>query len=253
MELSRGTVCFSVDVEWATAPVIDDLVRLFDEHGVRATFFVTHAGVSVGDHERGIHPNFRRNGDTYRALADAATASDEQLHDHVVATTLSYAPGAKGVRAHSLRYDSTFLPLYRRHGIEYECSYRLPLVEGLRPVWQQHDIVTIPSYYSDYFDVVTHATGFDVARLRLDAPGLKVLDFHPNVVFTNVPNEASYASMKDWYGDPERLLANRRSGPGPRTVLLQALAHVRDHRVPVMTLGEVNQRWRAEQPVPWSA
>jgi len=251
MELSRGTVCFSVDVEWATAPVIDDLVRLFDDRGVRATFFVTHPGVTVDGHERGIHPNFRRDGDTYRALSGAPAASDAEVHDHVIATTLSYAPEAKGVRAHSLRYDSTLLPLYRRHGIEYECSYRLPLVEGLRPFWQQHDIVAIPSYYSDYFDLVTHAAHFDAARLRLDTPGLKVLDFHPNVVFTNVPDEASYRSMKDWYGDPDRLLANRHTGPGPRTVLLQALEYVRARGIPVMTLGEINRRWREANPVPW--
>ena len=45
----------------------DDLRALFDQHGVSATFFVTHAGVRLPGHERGLHPNFRQNGDTYRA------------------------------------------------------------------------------------------------------------------------------------------------------------------------------------------
>ena len=54
--LAPNTVCFSVDVEWAAQPVLDDVRNLFDQHGVAATFFVTHAGVSVPGHERGLHP-----------------------------------------------------------------------------------------------------------------------------------------------------------------------------------------------------
>ena len=60
--LGRNTVCFSVDVEWAAEAVVEDLCRLFREHGIAATFFVTHAGVLAPGHERGLHPNFRRDG-----------------------------------------------------------------------------------------------------------------------------------------------------------------------------------------------
>src|SRR4051812_6288632 len=67
-DLDPQTICLTVDVEWASAAVLDDLRTLFDQHGLRATFFVTHAGVDVPGHERGLHPNFRHNGDTYRAL-----------------------------------------------------------------------------------------------------------------------------------------------------------------------------------------
>ena len=56
-----GTICFTVDVEWAHPAVLQDVRDLFDMHGVRATFFCTHAGIDVGPHERGLHPNYRRN------------------------------------------------------------------------------------------------------------------------------------------------------------------------------------------------
>jgi hypothetical protein len=42
-----GTICFTVDVEWAHPAVLQDVRVLFDMHGVRATFFCTHAGVDV--------------------------------------------------------------------------------------------------------------------------------------------------------------------------------------------------------------
>jgi hypothetical protein len=246
--LAPNTVCFSVDVEWAAQPVLDDVRNLFDQHGVAATFFVTHAGVSVPGHERGLHPNFFRNGDTYRAFADAASKKEAEIYDHVVSTTLAFAPEAKGVRTHRLFYDSLLLPFYQRHGLEYDGSIRLPLVENLRPFRLERGLVEVPAYYADYFDMVTLATGFEVNALRLDAPGLKVFDFHPNLVFLNSPDEAHYLGTKSFYHDPERLLAARHTGKGVRTLFLDLLAAVVKRRLPVATLGQVAARWRETEP-----
>jgi hypothetical protein len=33
------------------------------------------------------------------------TLTDEQIHTHIVSTTLAFAPEAKGMRAHSLYYS----------------------------------------------------------------------------------------------------------------------------------------------------
>jgi hypothetical protein len=243
-ELAPDTICFSVDVEWAAAPVVQDLCRLFDERGIAATFFVTHAGVAVPGHERGLHPNFRRNGDTYRALPDAGNRTDDEIHEHVLTTTHAFAPEAKGVRSHSLYYESTLLPLYNRRGIEYDCTYQLPLVEGLRPFRKHHDIVAIPTYYGDHFDLMTQASGFKVAGLGLDRPGIKVFDFHPNIIFLNAPNEAHYLATKRFYHDAERLRAQRYEGRGARSLAIDLLDHVAARRLPVATLGRVNALWR---------
>src|ERR1700730_2608578 len=145
--LETNTICFSVDIEWAAAEVVADISALFDTYGVAATFFVTHDGVAVPGHERGIHPNFLRNGDVYRAFPGVEQASDANIYDHVVATTLGFAREAKGVRAHRLFYDSGLLPLYRRLGLEYDSSYHLAFVPHLRPFWKHDDIVEISSFY----------------------------------------------------------------------------------------------------------
>jgi hypothetical protein len=227
---------------------LTDLRRLFDQHGVRATFFVTHAGVETPGHERGLHPNFRRNGDTFKKLRELrggeATLSDEDIHEHIVSHTLAFAPEAKGLRSHSLYYDSTLLPLYRRLGLEYDCSYQMPLVGGLRPFWKQHEIIEIPTYYADHFDLMTAATGFELAGLGLDRPGLKVFDFHPNIVYLNARSDAEYMATKRFYHDPDRLLAARQEAKGIRTLLLDLLEAVNARGLPTATVGEVNALWR---------
>ena len=112
-----GTICFTVDVEWAHPTVLQDVRDLFDMHGVRATFFCTHAGIDVGPHERGLHPNYRGNGTTLRELSarigPAAMAEIEEgdLYRHVLRATRNFAPEAKGARSHSLFYDSLMIPL----------------------------------------------------------------------------------------------------------------------------------------------
>jgi hypothetical protein len=246
--LDSHAICFTVDVEWAADEVLADLRGLFDQHNIRATFFVTHARVEVPGHERGLHPNFRRNGDTYRLLcqrrSDAAMLDDNQVHAHVMETTLAFAPEAKGLRTHSLYYDSTLLPLYNRLGLQYDCSYQLPLVEGLRPFWKHHDILEIPTFYGDHLDIMTGATNFAVAALALDRPGLKVFDFHPNIVFLNASSNASYMASKSFYHDKERLLASRESGKGMRTLLLDLLEIVAKRGFPTATVGEVNAACR---------
>ena len=243
--LASNTICFSVDEEWAAGAVLDDVRTLFDSSGITATFFVAQERVHVPGHERGIHPNFRRDGDSYRLLDNAGSKSDGEILSHIVKRTMSFAPEAKGVRSHSLHYDSTLLPVYERFGIEYDSSYRMPLVTTLRPFWIQNNVLEIPTFYADYFDIVAGATGFDARRLKLDQPGLKVFDFHPNLIYLNAKDEETYRSTKSYYRDPDRLLASRYRGRGVRTLLLEILEIITTRKIPTMTLGTVNQLWRS--------
>jgi hypothetical protein len=254
-DLDPRTLCFSVDVEWAHPAVLDDLRHLFDQAGIAATFFVTHEGIVAPGHERALHPNFRRNGDSYRALlgsgelsSDAPTESEIQRL--VLKRTLGFAPEARGLRTHSLYFDSTLLPLYSLFGLEYDCSYDMPFVAGLRPFWKTHSILAIPIYYMDHIDIMSGVTDFSVARLGLDRPGLKVFDFHPNIVYLNASEEEDYIKSKSFYHEPERLLAARNRGRGIRTLLLDLLDHVVGRQMPVARLDEINTCWRSISKAP---
>jgi len=246
-----GTICFTIDVEWAHPVVLQDIRFLFDGYGVRATFFCTHGGIDVEPHERGLHPNYRHNGSTLKELTAqigdrAATSIDESdLYRHVLRTTLNFAPEAKGVRSHSLFYDSVMIPLYREFGLEYDSSYQLPLTANLRPIWKEYDVLELPIYFADHFELKTGATGFDISRLHLERPGLKVINLHPNMVYLNAVSDRHYLASKAFYHNQEKLFEARFLGRGIRTMVLDLLEYVASKNLPTSTMAEVNQRWRS--------
>jgi len=245
------TICFTVDVEWAHPAILQDIRNLFDQYEVRATFFCTHGGIDVAPHERGLHPNYRRNGSTLKQLnaaigaAAAASIDEGDLYRHVLRTTRNFAPEAKGARSHSLFYDSLMIPLYREFGLEYDSSYQLPLTLNLRPVWKEYDVLELPIYFADHFELKTGATGFDITRLQLEEPGLKIINLHPNMVFLNAVSDEHYIGTKAFYHDRQRLLEARFSGRGVRSMVMDLLEHVVEKNLPTSTLAEVNEAWRA--------
>lgn len=240
-------ICLTVDVEWAHADVLADLVALIEARGINATFFCTHAEVQAPGHERALHPNFLRSGETIRRLgAAAAEMCDGEIYRHVVKTTHEFCPEAVGVRGHRQFFDSTLLPIYKECGLQYDASVFLPLACGLAPAMKPHDVLELPTYYIDHSDLNAGYTNFELSKLGLDSPGLKVFDFHPNIVFINAATNAQYEASKAHYHDPSRLLAMRQSGAGVRTLLIDLLDKIADERRPTARLAEVNWRWRDE-------
>ena len=252
-DLDPDSICFTVDVEWAASETIDDLLGLFKEHGICATFFVTHAGVTVPGHERGLHPNFRRTGDTWKGLEAAnggstSHLSDTDIYHHVLETTRSFAPEAKGVRAHCLHHESTLIPLYRQAGLEYECNSLMPLTPNLRPFWREHGMIGLPTYWADHFDLMTQASSFDASRLHLRRPGLKIFALHPNIVYLNASDADSLLLTKAFYHDPVRLRAARGTGRGIRTLLMDIFEEIATHRLSINVVGTVARQWRTTAP-----
>jgi hypothetical protein len=96
----------------------------------------------------------------------------------------------------------------------------------------------------DHIDIMTGVSQFSVAALGLDRPGLKLFDFHPNMIYLNACSEAGYLATKSFYHDPERLLAARNPGRGVRTLLLELLEQVVARRLPIARLDQVNASWR---------
>jgi hypothetical protein len=248
-EVAPDLICLTVDVEWAAPQVLADITDLLNERKLHATFFCTHGGINVPTHERALHPNFRRNGDTLQRLRqNAGTAfdgwTDTEVYYYVVQTTHSFCPEAVGVRAHSLLYDSDVLPIYRQAGLEYDSTYFLPMTPRLNPVWKEYGILEMPIYYMDHFDLIHQVTDFRLEKLHLDYPGLKVFDFHPNLVFINASTNAQYLNSKAYYHDADRLLRMRHQGQGVRTLFLELLDFITTRQLPTATLADLNTMWR---------
>ena len=189
------------------------------------------------------------DGDTLRgwcgpASGPASSARDEDVYRHVVGTTKSFCPEAVGVRAHRLFYDFTLVHVYREVGLQYDSSCFLPMAPDLRPVRSARDLVEIPIYYMDYWDLLEGASRWRLDALPLEQPGVKVFDFHPNLVFMNASTMSEYVASKDYYRDAERLRALRRSGRGVRTLFLDLLDFIAAKGAETRGLADLNTQWR---------
>ena len=238
------TICLTFDVEWAADDVIADVVAELKKRDLAATFFCTQSGIEFSGHERALHPNFRRNGDTMIALKSDSGEEFEHLDEAtlfaaVIEKTKSFCPEAVGVRTHSLFFELQLLPVFRSNGLKYDSSMLMPLQPHLGPHKTMWDIIELPIFYMDHFDLVNQASDFRLQGLGLDRPGLKVFDFHPTLLFINAPTDAHYQDCKSVYGNSAALLAKRHEGRGIRDLFLDLVDYIATHRHPAPMLEQV--------------
>ncbi len=225
-------VCLSLDVDWAPDPVLAYVVDLIARAGVSATLFATHhtpvlTELGPPTFEVGLHPNFDRGADL-----------DAPLHELKAAY-----PGARGARSHGLAVSSRVLQRYMAHGLRYESNVFLPGHEGLRPVTRFVELVSIPFYWSDDKHL-ERGEPFELAAMRLDVPGLRVLNFHPIHVYMNTVSLSHYESFKAHYHDHDALAELRDPlSPGIGTLFDGVLAELGRRSDSHLTLDRVCERY----------
>lgn len=240
----KPVLCITSDIDWAPEEAIAEVAQLVRDAGLKMTFFATHDSVAVHEAasdtcEIALHPNFNNcKGDFEAPLRELK----------------AIYPNAVGARSHSLFISSRILELYMRSGLVYESNAFLPWFDHLRPYRRFQDLLSIPYSWADESaiyrvpdDLGVAAVPFSLDALRLDTPGLKVLNFHPIHVFMNTTDEAHYLRYKQHYKDAERLLPLRETNaPGSRTVFLELLEYVRANGIPTFTMKEIRDAFVAE-------
>ena len=222
-----SSVCLTLDVDWAPDEVLEEVLGELEESGVRATIFATHASdvlanVDPARFEVAIHPRFE-------SLAEPGGPIDELL---------ALYPDARGMRSHGLVVSSSILQAAADRGLVYEANHFLPFHPELRPVPRFETLHTIPLYWSDDYHLLFRRP-FVVDELRLDTPGLKVLNFHPIHVFANTSDLDHYASFKPHYHDADALRRLRdRRALGTGSLFDAVLDRLRGASTP--TLSEVH-------------
>jgi hypothetical protein len=230
-------VAITIDVEWAHPEVLDFVVSELDCRDLKATFFCTHAGIELNGHERALHPNYRRNGNSL--LEGRAAGTDVDFYRYIAESTKTFCPEAVGSRSHNLFWDSALASIYRDQGLKYTSNMLLPLVPGLKALEGFKGLVEFPIYYMDHWDLEEGVTGFRLDSLRLERDGLMVLDFHPNLVYLNAQSAAHYLASKRYYHDPVRLEALRAPGRGVLTLFREVLDFLADSKTRPVLLRDV--------------
>jgi hypothetical protein len=249
VQSDENTIVLSFDVEWAGPAIVNDILAELDKRGLAGTFFCTHNGIDVPGHERALHPNFRRDGDTIRQLQkkfgpEFDKLSDDDVIRQVLETTWNFCPEAVGLRTHSLYFELKLLAMMKQLGLDYDSSCMLPLQGHISPFSTMWGITEIPIYYMDHMDLVNGLTGFRVDDLKLDQKGLKVFNFHPTLIYLNAESDESYQKAKLDYTDPDALLKKRFTGRGTRSLFLDLLDTMASGSFKTMTMAELSIDWK---------
>jgi hypothetical protein len=233
---STSLVALTFDVDWAPEFMLEDLLLLLAERGLKGTVFTTHRSEAVANVdpemvEVGLHPNFN----DCRGEFEAPLRALREIY-----------PQAIGVRSHSLYESSHILQLFVKHGLLYECNTLMPWHDRLHPVTKVPGLLSIPFYWEDdtHFILGRH---FAFREDWLREPGQKVFNFHPVHLFMNTRSAEHYGSYRTYLTDEIELRKHiDYSIPGIRTLFLELVDYLVAQRIPTYRLCDIYERFRPE-------
>lgn len=235
-------IAFSLDIDWAPEPLIEDALELFSLHEVPCTIFATHESKAVKSCNRklfeiGIHPNFN-------PLLDGS--SKDSMHT-VLDKILNLFPEAKGVRSHSLTQSSRLLAEFTRRGLVYEANQLIPY-SSIAPYRHWTGLIRVPFNWED--DVhFCYGKSYLEHDVDLTPSSFNVFNFHPIHTFLNTDTAARYEAAHPHNQDPIALQRYKNTEtPGTRTLLINLLKECRSQGRQVATLLEVASRVGAPAP-----
>lgn len=222
----------TIDTDWAPQSMIDDTVKILNEHKIPSTFFITNEinFDSLKNHELAIHPHF--------------TSSN---HEEILSKNLQILPSkkSKGSRSHLLYHSSSLMMGYEKFGIQYDSNYFLPSYEKVEPFFLQWaNVLEIPFFFADdaHYEVNNH---FDINKINLVDLGVKVFLFHPFHIFMNTSSLSDYTKFKEHYHDLPFLQQYRNlNKKGIRNLFLDLLAYIKSNKIEIKTMDEVNMYYR---------
>jgi hypothetical protein len=231
-------IIITLDVDWAPDPAIDAAAAILLDHGVAATWMVTHRSPAVeriGQHslfELGLHPNF---------LPDS---SQGRTPTEVLQFVVNLVPGARSFRTHAVVQSGPLLEqITRETSLSYDAT---PFLTGVRvphPA-RQHTpsgaLLRFATFWADDHESVRPGRTWklDFAAMEEDAAPF-VLDFHPVHIWLNTCDWGTYEARKR---DPLKWSGGPPDDPGAGTLfreLVQFLAAVGGGR----TLADAALQW----------
>jgi len=210
-------LAITLDVDWAPDFAIDAVADRLRARGVKATWFVTHSSPAIDRlrdtpelFELGVHPNF------------FAGSSHGDTLDEVLAHVKHLVPEAQSLRSHGLYQSSRLLAAIARDDrLRYDVSLFLPGHPHLRPVTLRllgAAITRIPYFWSEDHEMEQLTPTWTLEPL-VAGEGLKVLNFHPMLVYLNAADSDAYrelasTSLQDLDADAVKRHINPGRGAG---------------------------------------
>lgn len=173
------TVVLTTDIDWApdyaTAAVLD----LVAAQGMRITAFATHDSpllkASTGFVETGLHP-------------DNTRPHPEHRFARKIVELQEIFPDAVGLRCHRNFFGQNISDLAHAAGLQYDIStflWQQPFAQGYV---DYNGLVKLAYVWEDGIHVDV-GEPLELGRIRLDTPGLKILNVHPMLIYLNAPTD----------------------------------------------------------------
>ena len=187
--------CFTSDIDWASEAVIEYSHNCVGGDDLKLTYFATHPSRFI-DHcqENGrarilIHPNF---------LPDSSHGG---TYDAVMNYCRDLVPDADGFRCHRYFESNDIHDEFARRGFKFFSNHCTQSETHLRPLRHRSGMVSIPIFLEDGGYLLMDPTlQFEALREQLEAPGLKVINFHPAHMAINTPNFSYMRKIKNSLG-----------------------------------------------------
>jgi hypothetical protein len=243
-------ILLTFDVEWAPEFAIDFVAERLAQASVSATWLVTDANPAIErlrEHpelfELGIHPNF----------LPRATHGDDPRS--VLEHCMAIVSDATTMRSHSFTVSSHILiEALLSTPIRNDLTVLLPYTPVPHPAdywWEGRRMVRFPTFWEDDAEFERPSPIFDFAQVAETAPGLRILNLHPLLVYLNAsdfePLHALRKRVPDLRhateGDAADLVSTRQ---GARSMFEGALDSLSSRET--STVSAVARRWVEEHP-----
>lgn len=217
------------DIDWSPDWIIDEVANMVTSHGVKSTWFVTHAGAAVERLraradllELGIHPN---------CLPGSTHGKNER---DVLAHVKSIVPEAVSMRTHGLYQTTGFLMRAARDfGVRIDSSLLFPEIHNIVP----HDLKIgdlklrrAPIYWEDDIAMLDPSNRWKLEDHLSSDNGIRIFAFHPFHIVLNTTDYQLYEKLKgmcplpQW--KPDFIAPYRNKGRGPRDFFLELVEYL---------------------------
>ncbi len=193
----------TIDVDWASDDIIEDIAAYLLKNKVKATWFVTHDSPAIRDlkdypdyFERGIHPNFFEG------------SSQGKTYEEVLDFCMDIVPEAISTRSHGVyQHGRLMSDIVQNTPIKIDSTTFLPEMAGICAVNQSFtkgSIIKAPFFWADDYEICLPQPFQKIDRL-FDVNGLRIYMFHPIHVALNTTSWDGYQKDRNYKSALKRL------------------------------------------------
>lgn len=238
----------TIDVDWASDPIINKVANYLIENQVKATWFITHDSLEIkrlsrypDRFELGIHPNFSEG------------STQGETPKEIMSHLLSIVPQAKSVRTHKLIQSSELLLMMREFNILYDSSVPLPDTPNIIPyelfLSKNKWLLRFPCFWWDDHEMNKPSPCFSLTDSRYHVNGLKNFAFHPIHIALNSSDTKNYYACKSKLDITKCSLSeiqnySNTSGEGTGTFFKELVQFIKTNlKSSSLTLSELALKW----------